>query len=96
MATVKGPNFHGMDDESLAFGNNSVLNTTNNISIVGNPAEQSNANLMMLSQQTEHYHEWDCETMKQDENFEISSEAREYNNQDMDESRIGIDIVPED
>ena len=26
------------------------------------------------------YEEWDQETLKQDENFEISSEARDYNN----------------
>ena len=38
------------------------------------------------------YEEWDQETQKQDENFEISSEARDYNNQDLNESRADFDI----
>ena len=39
---------------------------------------------------TEEFMEWDKMTSTNEENFEISSEARDYNNQDLDDSKSEI------
>ena len=43
------------------------------------------------------YQEWDTMTARNDENFEITSEARDYNNEDIDEtqSEINLDEDPD-
>ena len=43
------------------------------------------------------YHEWDTMTARNDENFEITSEARDYNNEEIDEtqSEINLDDDPD-
>jgi len=42
--------------------------------------------------QTEDNKEWDKMTQRHEENFEISSEARDYNNQEMDETRSEVEL----
>lgn len=55
----------------------------------GNPLSRSGRRV------TQDYQEWDQMTFRMEENYEITSEARDYNNNDIDDSRSEIPMEDE-